>query len=269
MAADEPNRTFDELKNRLREQLQARGVAGAALHGRTEGLAFDKPLAEWRSGDPEAVRDLGRATVQLVEEVPENGWTADTLEWLAGFIERAPMPEAVEALKKVVRQEKWRTTLDDGDRAHMLALRALRGLSWKADPNFWLRLPDDFKKRYPALVFGGLADHNLDLAFQNLPTLAADTGAAREISRLFASLVGKEGTDNVRERLDKVRSILRPDVAALFEKWFEDRNYPRPRIVAVARTRPSPKDDPWVASSQNGPLLQSLFVKRPQFAGAR
>jgi hypothetical protein len=268
MAATESNRSFEGLKNRLREQLQARGLAGAAPHGRAEGLAFDKPLAEWRSGDRETVRDLSRATVQLVEEVPENGWTADTLEWLAGFIERAPVREAMYALETVVHRKKWLTTVDDGNRAHMLALRTLRGLSWKADPNFWLGLPDDFKKRYPSLVFGGLADHNLDLAFERLPTLAADTDAARKISRLFASLVETKGADAVWQRLAAVRSSLQRDVAALFEKWFEVRNFARPRIVAAVGIATSQKADAWVPFSKNGPLLESLFVKRPQLAGA-
>jgi hypothetical protein len=62
------------------------------------------------------------------------------------------------------------------------------------------------------------------LAFEHLPTLAVNREAAREISGLFASLVGKNGTDEVRKRLEAVRCKLQAEVAALFDKWFEIRN---------------------------------------------
>lgn len=198
-----------QLKASLRNQLQAKGIAGARQHGRDEEMPFERPWYIWKELDPSTYRLWDQALAQLLGEVPTKGWNLISVEQLTFLVERAPSPAPLPVLELIVRQDKWGMAFarTDPDQALMLALRTFHALGGRLSSTYWVDLPLAFRQTYPALIFSGLADHSLSHAFRTVHQLlyGLDDPKAlaviKDIAGLFPYLVETLGHATVSTAL--------------------------------------------------------------------
>jgi hypothetical protein len=117
----------------------------------------------------------------------------------------------------------------------MLALRTLLALRWKGTLDFWLAQKALVGTRWPGIIFEGLAQQDVELAFDRLPELATSQETMREILNLFPGLMRdlKIGISSLREKCRGVVGKLRPGASEAMREWFRLRNYPLGHDVTV------------------------------------
>jgi len=233
------NASVNELKGLLRDRFQMRGPWAADTGTRESEFPYDLPLELWKEADEGLRRRLVQAARDLLAEIPGEGWSAEAIEWLVAFIDRADLTELIPALQSVAERGQWLKGTDDGPRCHMLVLRTLLGLGWKGTPSFWRGLPDEINARYPALGFRGLlAQGDLAEAFAHLPHVLRDKGSATRIIDVLSPLVRRVGSGEVRKHLRLILARLPREVKAEFQRWFRVHGWGRlvlPREKAPRR----------------------------------
>ncbi|MBM4044524.1 MAG: hypothetical protein FJ279_05365 [Planctomycetes bacterium] len=216
--------TFEQLRNWLRDRMLLRGLAAADIDRRRDETPYDAPLAHWRKADDAFRQNLARAAISLLEEIPAEGWPPEHCHNLVTLIEEAGMSGAIERLKDIVFSQAWLRGAS-GPQLHMLALRTLLGLGWKGDPNFWIRQPEQLASEYPELVFRGLLEHGLDIAFSRLNDVVRDPEAMRRVLWLFPRLVEIHGLGKLRAAAASAARRASEDVAEEIERWFRVSDY--------------------------------------------
>ena len=119
----------DELKAWLRDHLQMRGSAAAAINIRHDESPFEKPAALWKGGDGTFRERLLQAVLDFIQESARGEWTPEALHQLGFLIEACPLPRTEAALEDLVQSQRL-LRLEAGPQLHMLALRTLLALGW-------------------------------------------------------------------------------------------------------------------------------------------
>jgi hypothetical protein len=218
--------TSGELKTWLKARLQMKGSAAADIGMRRDEAPYELPLQFWKSGDDEFRSRFRQAVMDLVSEAAAEPWEPRHFNDLALLIEAAALWESVRPLEEIAQSRdllKHRL----GPQLHMLALRTLLALGWKGTPDFWLAQRILVGERWPAIIFEGLANHDVNMAFEHLPTLAASREAMRDILNLFPGLMRylKLDISTLREKSAEAIAMLNPEAAEVMREWFRLRNY--------------------------------------------
>lgn len=224
---DPRNMTFNELKTWLSDRLQMRGTAAADISIRRDEAPYEQPVKLWKSGADEFRNDFKRAVLDLVAEAGATPWEPAHFNDLGLLIEAANLWEAVAPLEAIA-QSRHLLQHERGPQLHMLALRTLLALRWKGTLDFWLTQKALVGARWPGIIFEGLAQQDLDLAFEQLPDLATNRETMRELLNQFPGLMRelRLGIAHVRAKCRRVVGRLRPDAAEAMRDWFRWRNYP-------------------------------------------
>lgn len=223
---DPRNMTFNELKTWLSERLQMRGAAAADVNIRRGEAPYEQPVRLWKSGADPFRDNFSRAVLELVGEAGAKPWEPVHFHELGLLLEAADLWEAVKPLEDVAHSRRL-LQHGNGPQLHMLALRTLLALGWKGTPEFWLAQREAVGARWPGIIFEGLAQQDVDLAFAHLPELATNREAIREVLNLFPGLMRdlKLGISALREKCQRAVAKLHPDAAEGMRAWFRSRNY--------------------------------------------
>ncbi len=216
------NASINDLAAFLRGRFQMKGPWAADTGAREGEFPYDLPLAVWKEADANMRRNLVQATQGLLAAIPAPGWTAEAIEWFVAFIDLADMQEVRPALADAAESGRWLTCPDDAPACHTVLLRTLLDMGWGASPEFWLHLPEEVQRRYPALAFRGLLEEGaMDEAFGYLLEAVRDRETAREIVSVLADVMDDAETRReVRRQFACWLAELPPDVADEFRKWF-------------------------------------------------
>jgi hypothetical protein len=219
--------TFNELKAWLSDRLQMRGAAAADISIRRDESPYEQPVKLWKSGTDEFRNDFKRAVLDLVAEAGAKPWEPAHFHELGLLLEAAGLWEAVRPLEDIAHSMRL-LQHRHGPQLQMLALRTLLALGWKGTPDFWLGQKEPVGARWPGIIFEGLAQQDVALAFAQLPKLVANREGMREVLNLFPGLMRdlKLGISTLREKCERVVGELHPDAAEAMRDWFQYRNYP-------------------------------------------
>lgn len=226
---------FTELKQWLSDRLQMKAAAIADLDTRRDEAPYERPLKLWKSGNDQFRNNFYRATLDLVEEAGTRPWAPEYFNELVSMLEAANLWETVGPLEGITQSRRLLRS-DSGPQLQMLALRTLLALGWKGSPDFWLAQKELVGTRWPGLIFEGLAQQDVALAFQNLPELAINRENMRDVLKHFSGLMRnpKLSIETLREGCVGVFHSLRQDAAEGISEWFRLRNYPlSPAIETV------------------------------------
>ena len=219
------NASIQELAGFLRGRFQMKGPWAADTGAREPELPYDLPLAVWNEADGLMRRNLTQAAQILIGEVPDPkaGWSAQAVEWLVSLIDLADIQELRPALGDAATSGRWLRCADDPARCHMVLLRTLLDMGWATGREFWLHLPPEIHRRYPALAFRGLlADNAMDEAFAYLRRAACDPPAVRQILDVLADVMeDAETRDEVRQQFECSLAVLPREVADEFREAFQ------------------------------------------------
>lgn len=216
----------DALKSWLRDHLQMKGSAALAIDVRHDESPFDKPAALWKSGDAPFRERLFQAVLDFLIEAAEGSWSPEPFHQLCFLIQACPLPRIEPALEDLIQGRRL-LELDAGAQLHMLTLRTLLALGWKGSPSFWNSQQSIIGERWPSILFEGLAQHGLPLAFDALPQLAKDAHAMRQIFNLFPGLMRTlhVSTNELAHETSRVLDRLEPTAGALLREWFVLRGF--------------------------------------------
>jgi len=230
---DRRDMTFSELKTWLSDRLQMRGTAAADINIRRDEAPYERPVEFWKSGDDEFCNNFKRAVMDLVAEAGAGPWEPAHFHELGLLLEAADLWEAVGPLEDIAQSRRL-LEHDHGPQLHMLALRTLLALGWKGTLDFWLAQKELVGTRWPGIIFEGLAQQDVEKAFDQLPGLVTNLETMREVLNLFPGLMRdlKIGLLTLRERCRSVVGKLHPEAAEAMRDWFRLRNYP---LVAPVR----------------------------------
>ena len=215
---------YQALRDYARDLLHQRGVAAGDIDRRRQELPYHPLLAQYEEGS-EALRErLSRAMLALLKESAHGPWAIDVLHYLLVVVEETGSRAAIETLKSLVSSRAWMQQ-PDGKKRQMLALRTLLGLGWFGAPNFWLAQHRRLESSYPQLIFRALAEADLELAFDYFGALVLDAEQARDVLRLFPSLIERHSLEVVRELTQQAARDLDPVVVNELSPWFAKRGY--------------------------------------------
>ena len=221
---DLQNMSFADLRAWLSDRLQLRGPAATDINQRIDEPAYERPLAEWEEGEGDFRDRLERACTALVSDVAENQWATDHAHNLAALIEQAEMVRAIPPLETAARTKAWLFGAD-GPQRHMIALRALLGLNWRGEPNFWLQHHELLGRRYPEMAFKGLLQQGHEPAFARLGEVADSPEAMRQVLILFPSLITSIGIERLRGLLVIAADSITREVYVAIAEWGRARGY--------------------------------------------
>ena len=221
-----------ELKNWLADRLRMRGPASADLDLRGDEAPYERPLKLWKTAEGNFHYEILRAVLALTEEAAAEPWEPESFDQLARLIEAGRMGEAVATLETLAHSRRLLTT-ERGAQLHMQVLRTLLALQWKGSLEFWMTQKAMVGDRWPGLVFKGLACHDLHIAFGELPSLATDAKATRQILDLFPGMMRaqKLTITNLQELSGAMIAYLPDDSANAIREWFAHRDVPRPATM--------------------------------------
>jgi hypothetical protein len=219
--------TTGELKSWLDGRLRMRGPASADLDLRADEAPYERPLQLWKTGEGNFHHEFLRAVLALVEEAAAEPWDPDSFDQLVRLIEAGNIGEAINALEALARSRRLLAS-EQGAQLRMQALRTLLALGWTGSLEFWQAQRAAVGARWPGLIFKGLARHSLEAAFAQLPSLATDARAMRQILDLFPGLMRdqKLTLSNLEEQSRRVVAQLAPESAKLLGEWFALREHP-------------------------------------------
>ena len=224
---DPRNMTTGELKNWLADRLRMRGPASADLDLRRDEAPYERPLQLWKTAEGDFHQEFLRAVLALVEEAAAEPWEPESFDQLVRLIEAGRIGEATNALEALAHSRRLLAS-EQGVQLHMQALRTLLALGWAGSLEFWQAQRAVVGARWPGLIFKGLARHSLDSAFAQLPSLAVDAKAMRQILDLFPGLM-RDQKLTLSTLQDLSRSViihLSPDSAKFLREWFVLRDAP-------------------------------------------
>jgi len=219
--------TFGELKKWLSDHLQMRGAAAADINMRRDESPYERPVELWKSSGDEFRSNFKRAVMDLVAEAGATPWEPEHFHELGLLLEAADLWEAVGPLEDIAHSTRL-LSHEDGPQLHMLALRTLLALRWKGTLDFWLAQKELVGTRWPGIIFEGLAQQDVEIAFEQLPDLVSSGEAMREVLNLFPGLMRdlKVSISSMREMCRDTIGALRPEAAEAVREWFRLRNYP-------------------------------------------
>jgi hypothetical protein len=232
---DPRDMTTGELKSWLADRLRMRGPASADIDLRRDEAPYERPLQIWKTAEGNLHHDLLRAILALVEEAATEPWEPDSFDQLVRLIEAGRIGEATSVLETLAHSRRLLSS-EQGAQLHMQALRTLLALGWTGSLEFWLAKRSIVGARWPALIFKGLARHSLEVAFAQLPSLALDAKAMRQILDLFPGLMRdqKLTISHLQDFSRNVFAQLPLDSADLLREWFALRGISlAPAIVRV------------------------------------
>jgi len=241
---DVPNMTDGELKNWLADRLRMRSAASADVELRRDEAPYERPLQLWKTTEGNWHQEFLRAVLALVEEAAGEPWEPESFDQLARLIEAGRIGEAATALEALAHSRRLLGS-ENGAQLQMQALRTLLALGWTGSLEFWQAQRAVVGDRWPGLVFKGLARQSLDAAFGELPSLAVDAKAMRQILDLFPGLMRdqKLTISNLREMSRRVVDRIPRISKSLILEWFALRNVPlTPAITFIHDTLESALD---------------------------
>ena len=226
--------TTGELKSWLADRLRLRGPASADLDLRRDEAPYERPLQLWKIAEGNFHHEFLRAVLALVEEAAAEPWEPESFDQLVRLIEAGRIGEATGALEALAHSRRLLAS-EQGAQLHMQALRTLLALGWTGSLEFWQAQRAVVGARWPGLIFKGLARHNLDAAFAQLPALAVDAKAMRQVLDLFPGLMRdqKLTLSNLQDQSRNVIVHLPPDSAKLLREWFALRDAPLRVVINV------------------------------------
>jgi hypothetical protein len=215
-----------------------KGSAALAINVRHDESPYEKPSALWKTGDATFRERLVQVVRDFLMESTEGRWSPESFHQLCFLIEACPLPRLEPALEDLI-QERRLLRLEDGAQLHMLTLRTLLGLGWKGSPAFWRSQQPIIGERWPSILFEGLSQHGLPLAFDALPELARDPQAMREIQNLFPNLMRnlRVSINDLANEAARISHSLHSEPAALLQEWFTLRKV---TFRSLPRTRWNP-----------------------------
>ena len=210
-----------ELKEWLADRLRMRGPASADLNLRADEAPFEKPLRLWKIGADRFHHEFLRAVLTLVEEAAVEPWPAESFDQLMRLIEAGRILEATGALESLAHSHVFLAN-EHTAQLHMQTLRTLLAVGWTGSLEFWLAQERTVGSRWPALVFKGLARHDLNIAFDELPSLAIDGRSMRQILDLLPALMRDQHISlaTLRDDSRRVLAYLAPEAANALKQWF-------------------------------------------------
>jgi len=224
---DPKDMTFNDLKTWLRDRLQMRGAAAADINFRIDEAPYERPVQLWKSGSDEFRDNFKRAVLALIEEVGKGAWSPEHFHELALLIEEANLKDASRPLETIA-QNRSLLKHETGQQLHMLALRTLLAVGWTGSLDFWLAQEELVGDRWPGIIFDGLAQQDVALAFDKLPELVDNQKTMRGILDLFPGLMRdlRLGISTLSCHCSSIVSKLPPDAAQAMRNWFSVRKYP-------------------------------------------
>jgi hypothetical protein len=223
-----------ELKNWLADRLRMRGPASADLDLRRDEAPYERPLQLWKTAEGNLHHEFLRAVLALVEEAADEAWEPESFDQLVRLIEAGRIGEAAGALETLAHSRRLLAS-DGGAQLHMQALRTLLALGWTGSLEFWQAQSAVVGSRWPGLIFRGLARNNLETAFAELPSLAVDAQAMRQVLDLFPGMMRNQKLtiSDLRDLGFHVIGRLPQESANLFREWFALRDAPLPLVINV------------------------------------
>jgi hypothetical protein len=219
--------SFAELKSWLNDRLRMRGDAAADIDLRRDEAPYERPLKLWKTTSGEFHNDALRAILDLVEEATVAPWNPDAFNQLALLIEAGNFWEAIRPLEALAHSTGL-LKQEHGPQLRMLALRTLLALGWKGSTDFWLSQQEVIGNRWPGVIFNGLAQNDLGIAFSRLPALITDAESMRDILNLLPGIMrdSRVNMASLREMSRRILPAIPPDAAETMSEWFFLRNYP-------------------------------------------
>jgi hypothetical protein len=211
-----------------------RGPASADLDLRRDEAPYERPLQLWKTAEENFHHEFLRAVLALVEEAAAQLWEPESFDQLVRLIEAGKIGEATVVLEAIAHSRRLLIT-EEGAQLHMQTLRTLLALGWTGSLEFWLSQRAVVGARWPGLIFKGIARHSLEVAFAQLPLLAVDAKAMRQILDLFPGLMRdrKLTLFDLQELSRDIINCLPANSAQLLREWFAFRNAPLPAIINV------------------------------------
>jgi hypothetical protein len=221
-----------ELKSWLADRLRMRGRASGDLDRRRDEAPYDYPLELWRTAEAPFHYEFLRAIIALVDEATTEPWEPKAFDQLVRLIEAGRIGEATNALEPIARRGQLLAS-EQGSQLHMQTLRTLLALGWTGSLEFWLAQRAIVGARWPGLIFKGLARHSLDFAFAQLPLIAIDAKAMRQVLDLLPGLMRDQnlGLSHLQRLFCSVTAHLHPDSAELLREWFVLRGMTPPLTI--------------------------------------
>jgi len=218
--------TSNELKQWLRDRLNFRGAPAAEINTRRDEAAYEYPAVVWQRAEDELRNDFRRTLIELVKESASGDWTLEGFHELMRLLEATSLYEAVQPLQEITTSLRNVSTTEAIQR-RMLTLRTLLSLGWKGTPDFWLSQIEAIGSKWPELIFLGLAQHDLRMAFERLPDLL-DKGPIDDVLMTFPIVMERaDGGISAMHRLaQRVIGLLRPADADKLREWFAQQEYP-------------------------------------------
>ena len=218
---------FNELKSWLRERLQGRGAATVDLSVRRDEAPYERPVQLWKTGTDEFRNGFKRAVKDLIDEAGAEPWKAVHFHELGLLLEAADLWEAVGPLENIAHSMRL-LEHEEGAQLRMLALRTLLALRWKGTLEFWDDQEKSVGRRWPAIIFEGLAQHDVATAFKRLPALVHTRDTMREILNLFPGLMRelRLPLSVLQAQGRQTVGHLPPEAAEAMRDWFRLRDCP-------------------------------------------
>lgn len=231
---DPRDMTTGELKTWLAARLRMRGPASADLELRRDEVPYERPLQLWKTAEGNFHHEFLRAILALVEEAAEEPWEPKSFDQLLRLIEAGRIGEAISALE-ILAHSRRLVASEEGAQLHMQALRTLLALGWTGSLEFWQAQSAEVGTRWPGLIFKGLARNSPDAAFAQLPALAVNAQAMRQILDLFPGMMRNQklSISDLQHLSLNVIDRLPVDSANLFRQWFALRDVRLPLVINV------------------------------------
>ena len=224
--------SFTELKDWLRDHLHMRGDSAAQISLRNDEAPYEMPAALWKFSRDDFRNNFIRSVMELTSEAGMQPWKPQAFHELAQLIEATHLWEAVRSLEGITQTRRLLRD-QDGAVLCMIALRTLLALGWKGTTDFWLAQMKLVGSVWPEIIFVGLAQQDLDLAFNHLPHLVNSRDAMSKVLDVFPGLMRdlKLGILTLREKSNRIFERLPPDAQEAMRQWFRLRDYPLSNVA--------------------------------------
>lgn len=213
--------SFDELKQVMYDRLHGHQSIGPPIDPRGDIEPNVWLVEQYRRGT-DALRDRMTATAeQFVERLTEIAtWPRDARVSLLDLIQDNAMP--METVKRLIRSRALLNLPELGPEAHAALLKCTLGQGSRYSPDFWMEQLDLLGENYGALIFGGLLEHGLNAAVDELPRCCASQNAIDQMLLVIPALVDRFGLEAVCDAFGRQLDNLADEVAAEFRQALED-----------------------------------------------
>jgi hypothetical protein len=207
----------DDLSQAIYNRLRGHAGVGPPVDPRVGPEPYRWLVEQFEHGDAGLQVRLTAVMRDFLRELPSQPerWPRDLrfalLDWIkaAGHL-------LVDDLHRLATEGAFLQNESLGVEAHAGLLKCLLALGCLESPEFWLDQLPQLGADYGALIFRGLAEHDLILAMRHLPQLAADAEARHMIRWGLPWLQNKYGLHDVLRQLKAVREQLGKDTYRLY-----------------------------------------------------